>query len=164
MNPRMHASMHARFIEGIPPCPPASPQTCRPALWHACHSACGHATMQASLRAGREVFSRSMRISSLFSLAGLLANRCILFTLTCNTGMGFFDEDFAECPNCGNEESGYSIYECQNCEFRGCYYGELTTILTGAGGCYASADCPRCDSGKTPERLGQIVPSSDDDE
>ena len=71
--------------------------------------------------------------------------------------MGLSDDDFEECPNCGNTEPGLSIYECPNCEFQGCYTGGVGFLFVDVDGCYKSAECPRCGCPENGKRIGKIV-------
>ena len=52
---------------------------------------------------------------------------------------------FPQCPNCGNKESGFTVYQCKNCSGHWCYKGGVFS----SDGCGAASNkCPHCGNEK----------------
>jgi len=58
---------------------------------------------------------------------------------------------YSSCPSCGTTRKDFSMLQCKNCGYIGCYGGTLV-----GGGCYGNVRCPSCDSNKGSNRVGFI--------
>lgn len=73
---------------------------------------------------------------------------------------------FSECPNCGNYEKGYSIWQCKKCQRHYCYKDGVF----GASGCGSGSTCPNCKKSldhklltdSSYKKVGYIKPNNED--
>jgi ssDNA-binding Zn-finger/Zn-ribbon topoisomerase 1 len=61
---------------------------------------------------------------------------------------------YNQCPNCRKTESGFSIHQCINCGFIGCFQGG--GVFSSNSGCFSKSYCPSCRESKGTKQLGRI--------